>query len=510
MKRRTFVKSATLSLSASALAAIEATRFGGLALAKTAAPDRFSQPFRIPPLDEGTRNGSEVHFKLGIDWGESNFIGNLATPTLGINSQYLGPVLRAKRGDTVSFLIKNKLNEDVALHWHGMKLPAAMDGGPHQAIKPADSWTPRFKINQEASTCWYHAHTHGRTGYQVYHGLAGLFIIDDDVSDALDLPSEYGVDDVPVVIQDRAFHRDGSFRYLGSMHEQMMGMQGDTILVNGVVTPTLKAQRSVIRLRLLNGSNARVYDLAFSDGRPMAIIAADGGFLAKPVLQATLRLAPGERAEIMLDLSDGRDVVLENQQTSGTERGGMMGRGMAMMTGGTGTTQFAIMKIVARSQAEQTLLKLPQELAPLPDWSNVPIAARRKFELEMQMGPRMMMSRMSGGSPFSINGASFDRDTINFQVRKNSFELWQLSNNSMLAHPFHIHNTQFRVLGRTGRSLSATESGLKDTVLVYPGEQVRLLVPFPDYTDPEKPYMYHCHILEHEDGGMMGQFTVDA
>jgi blue copper oxidase len=505
MKRRNFIKSSALGLGGLTLGAGSGlTGLGQDAHAQTPVLDPFSRPFQLPPMDTGKRDGNQLHFDLSVQPGSSNFIGRLDTPTMGINGDYLGPTLRAKRDDNVSFAVKNNLSEVTTLHWHGLVLPAEMDGGPHQVIHPGETWRPEFNIVQNAATFWYHAHTHGRTGAQVYHGLAGMFIVDDDVSQDIDLPTDYGIDDIPVVIQDRAFNRNGSLRYLGSMPDQMRGMHGNFILVNGVVTPTLKAERPLTRLRLLNGSNARIYNLAFNDNRPFAVIAADGGLLAQPELVKGIRLAPGERAEILIDLSDGRDIILRNRPQSQTSGGGMM----QMMDGGN--QAFDIMKIISPTNTGNTLVRLPAELSPLPDWSNANPTSKRQFELEMAMGPRMMMSRMMGGSTMSINGESFDMDVVNIRVRSNTFEIWEIGNNSMLAHPFHIHNTQFKVLARSGRSISATEKGLKDTVLVYPQEKVRLLVPFPEYSDPERPYMYHCHILEHEDAGMMGQFTVEA
>ena len=502
MKRRDFIKSSAYGLSGIALGGSELLGFGASALAQSNSADPFVRDFVTPPLDTGLRDGNQVRFKLNMRKGESNFVGNYTTPTLGINSDYLAPVLRAKKGDRVSFEVSNQLDEVTTLHWHGFVLPAKMDGGPHQVIEPGQTWKPEFDLVQSASTFWFHAHTHELTGNQVYHGLAGMFIVDDDVSLNAGLPIDYGVDDFPVVIQDRAFYRDGSLRYLGSMPDRVRGMLGNVLLVNGVVTPTLKAERPLTRLRLLNGSNARVYNLAFQDGRPFTLIAADGGFLASPLSVNSVSLAPGERAEILVDMSDGREAILRNQPEKQTSRGGMMG-----MMGGGGEQAFSIMKILPPKNLANSIVSIPQELSPLPDWRNVEPVATRQFRLEMAMGPRMMMGR----NAFSINGASMDMDVINVRVKRNTFEIWEVGNASMFLHPFHVHDTQFKVIARSnGRKISATEQGLKDTVQVFPQERVRLLVPFPDHNDAERPFMYHCHILEHEDGGMMGQFTVEA
>ncbi|MCK5923364.1 MAG: multicopper oxidase domain-containing protein, partial [Methylococcales bacterium] len=478
-----------------------------------------SRNFVIPPLNTGKREGKHVHFDLNMQFGDTNFIGNATTPTLGIDGDFLGPVLRAQRGDTVSFAVKNKLDFNTTLHWHGFILPADMDGGPHQEIKPGETWQPEFNIIQPASTNWYHSHQHNQTGEQVYRGLAGMFIVDDEVSLNAGLPTDYGVDDIPVVIQDRSFQKDGSFRYMGSMMDRPHGMIGNTILVNGIVTPTLKAQKQALRLRILNGSNARIYDLAFHDARPFVVIAADGGFLPAPEKTQSIRLAPGERAEILVDLSDGRDAILANRPikaqrgNSGGMMGNMGGRMMGMME--QDQEAFNVMRIQAPANTKQTQIQLPSRMLALPDWQNTPPATTRQFELQMQMGPRMMRAIMSGGKPFSISGASMDMSVVNHRVKANSVELWEISNPSMRAHPFHVHNTQFIVLDRSSsngqsKAITATEKGLKDTVLVSQGETVRILVPFPEYSNSEILYMYHCHILEHEDAGMMGQFTAEA
>jgi bilirubin oxidase len=459
--------------------------------------------FVTPPLAQATRQGSQLTFNLQINTAQQPFFKGINTPTLGINQNYLGPVLRAKRGDTVVINVKNNINEPTTLHWHGMTLPAKMDGGPHQTIASGKTWQSRFQIRQEAATTWYHSHAMHQTGQQVYRGLAGLFIIDDDKSDQLGLPHDYGVDDIPCTIQDRRFDRNGHFSYISTMPDRMMGMQGSTILVNGVVTPTLHAQRSLLRLRLHNGSNARTYHFAFSDGRPFHVIASDCGFLVRPFTTNSIRLAAAERVEILLDVSDKKQVML--QSTASSE--GMM----PMM----GKQQLDIMLIDAR-QAKPSAHKIPKTLRQstlvLDPKKSVTI---RKFELEMGMmgrGGMGMMGRMAGGNNqggmFRINGKSMDINRIDFQVKRNSTEIWEISNASPMPHPFHVHNVQFRVLDRNGKAPHPVETGLKDVVLVHSGEIVRIIMKFPEYSDAKVPYMYHCHILEHEDQGMMGQFVV--
>jgi len=462
----------------------------------------------IPALNTGVRKGNQVSFNLNIKTGETAFFKGLKTPTLGINQSFLGPVLRAKRGDIVNINVSNQFNQISTLHWHGMTLPANMDGGPHQEIKPGKTWNSRFQIRQGASTLWYHSHAMHQTGPQVYYGLAGIFIIDDENSLNSDLPKAYGVDDIPCTIQDRRFNRDGTLAYKTSMPDQMMGMQGSTMLVNGVVDPVLKAKRTLLRLRLHNGSNARTYNLAFNDNRPFHVIASDCGFLSRPFKTNQIRLAVAERVEILVDVSDRKQIMLKSLASSG-------GGGMGMMRMMNNSSEMDILLIDARN-AQQSKHKVPKVLpvsSAHPDSRKA--VTTRKFELEMGMmgrggmmgkGPMGMMR--GGGGMFRINGKSMDKNRIDFQVKRNTTEIWQVSNNSPMAHPFHVHNVQFKVLDRNGKRPHPSETGLKDTVLVNSGETVRIVMRFPEYSDAKVPYMYHCHILEHEDAGMMGQFVV--
>ncbi len=497
--RRTFIKSAGASL----LLPLSTTSL----LAKTS-PAGLNT-FVVPPLNTGVREGNKVSYKLSINSGKTEFFKGVNTPTLGLNQSYLGPVLRAKRGDTISINVENHINDVTTVHWHGMTLPANMDGGPHQSINPNQSWTSTFKVRQEAATLWYHSHAMHKTGPQVYHGLAGMFIIDDEGSDKLGLPDEYGVDDIPCTIQDRRFNQDGTLSYMGSMPDRMMGMKGSIVMVNGVITPTLVAKSTLMRLRLHNGSNARTYNLAFNDGRPFHVIATDCGFLHKSFQTNKVRLAPAERVEILVNVSDRKEIILKS--LAGSSDGGMMP--MMRMMGGD--KELNVMKIDAR-QAKQSVRKIPTVLRNSTlNLDPRAVTSTRQFELEMGMmgggGMGGMMKGMGGGNGggmFRINGKSMDINRIDFQVKANSTEIWEISNASPMAHPFHVHNVQFRILDRNGKRPHPSESGLKDVVLVHGSEKVRIIMKFPEYSDAKVPYMYHCHILEHEDQGMMGQFTV--
>ena len=458
----------------------------------------FNRPLPIPPLLEATPSGE---FKLKVQWGMTSFFDDVETATLGYNGSYLGPTLRMKRGDSVAIHVNNELSQSTTVHWHGMVLPARMDGGPHQKIAPGESWTSSFTVRQRAGTLFYHSHAHGKTGQQVYNGLGGMLIIDDDESLQSGLPSEYGVDDVPVILQDRDFSSEGQFQYLRMMPERMMGKHGDTMLINGAISPVFKAQKPLLRLRLLNASNARFYTLVFSDQRPFQVIASDGGLLQQPQTVSQLVMSPAERYEILVDVSDGKQVMLRSLGGAGNVGQGMM----AMMMGGR-DRDFDLLLIDA-SAVRGKKPSTPEILTRYDDWSKVEIANTRQLDLEMGMGG-MMGGGMMGGGMMRINGKAFDMRRIDFAAKKDSFEVWEIGNPSMMIHPFHIHNTQFRIISRNGQKPLAHEAGYKDTVVVNRDEVVRVLVPTGPYADATRPYMYHCHILEHEDGGMMGQFVV--
>ncbi len=267
----------------------------------------FDQPLRIPPLAEShVQDGVRV-FDLHAQHGISELVPEGPTPTLGYNGSYFGPTLVAERGQRVRVDVTNALDETTTVHWHGMHLPAAADGGPHTPIAPGATWHPEWTIDQPAATLWYHPHPHERTRAQTDAGLAGMFLVRDPEEASLALPREYGVDDIPVIVQDRSFRADGSFE---SGVGDFAGFLGDTIVVNGTVGPFLDVTTERVRLRLLNGSSARMYDFAFADGRSFDLIATDGGLLPVPVPATSIALSPGERAEVVVTMAPGETTTL--------------------------------------------------------------------------------------------------------------------------------------------------------------------------------------------------------
>jgi FtsP/CotA-like multicopper oxidase with cupredoxin domain len=429
----------------------------------------------------------------------------------GISSSYLGPVVRVRSGATIPFRVENRLDEETTLHWHGLLIPSSVDGGPHNVIAPGGVWSPALTIHQPAATAWFHPHPHGSTARQVYAGLAGLLIVSDGADADRGLPATYGLDDLPLILQDKRFGRGGALVYDPGMMELMHGFQGDTLVVNGAIGPVARVPKGYVRLRLLNAANARIFDLRFSDRRPFFVIAGDGGLLAEPVELRSLVIAPAERYEVLVDFADGRPVDLVTAPDAGHGPGMMMPM-MGARSRSAGSVQ-TFMRFEPDQAQKAAVTRLPRQLASLipPDVKSA--VAWRTFELNPMMGMGRMGMGMMGrqgdgmGHTMGINGRSFAMDRIDVTAKLGTAEIWEISAGGMpMAHPFHVHGARFRILSKTRRNPAAHEAGWKDVVLVE--EHAEILVRFDNPAPPRMPFMYHCHILEHEDHGMMGQLAV--
>ncbi|WP_233604203.1 multicopper oxidase family protein [Micromonospora sp. HM5-17] len=444
----------------------------------------FVNRLAIPPLAESRidARGRRV-FDLRAQSGHRDFGQGGSTLTWGYNGDYLGPTLRAKRGEEVVVNVVNGVGEPTTVHWHGMHLPAAMDGGPHQMIRPGATWSPHWRVDQPAATLWYHPHLHGQTEQHVYRGLAGMFILDDDASAGLALPRRYGVDDIPLIVQDRNFDSDGQFDHgrglLGGI-----GILGDTLLVNGTVGPYLDVRTERVRLRLLNGSTARTYDFGFADNRDFALIGTDGGLLEVPYQTPRIQLSPGERAEIVVTVRPGERTVLRSYPP---------GRDMDFVsrriTGGDDA--FDVLELRA-AETLQPAPEVPARLVPVERLDPASAAQARTFHL----------------AGHHINGRRMDPGQLDFAVTRDTTEIWEITKEDGTPHSFHVHDAQFQILSIAGREPPPELRGWKDTILLEAKQEIRIIARFADYADPNMPYMYHCHLLYHEDQGMMGQFVV--
>jgi FtsP/CotA-like multicopper oxidase with cupredoxin domain len=442
----------------------------------------FRNALPVPPIaDSEVVDGVRV-FDLTMQRGSTDFGTGTSYDTLGLDGDYLGPTLRAERGEQVRVDVTNEIGERSTLHWHGMHLPAAMDGGPHQMVEVDQTWSPTWRLDQPAATLWYHPHLHGETADHVYRGLAGLFLVDDEGTASLDLPGEYGVDDVPLVVQDKVLD-DGRLGP-GKGIFNPVGTLGDTLVVNGVVAPYLDVTTERVRLRLLNASSSRVFDFALDDGRPLDLVATDGGLLAAPERLSHVRLSPGERAEVVVQVEPGERAALVSLPTK------VAGDPFQQRYSG-GDDAFDVVELRAADDLAPSP-DVPARLAAPEDLSDDEVAATREFRLST---PR-------------INGRSMDMRRIDEVVEVGSTERWVVTNTDGTPHSFHLHDAQAQVVSYDGGPPPAHLRGRKDTVFLPGPVTVELLVRFDDFTDPDVPYMFHCHVLQHEDDGMMGQFVV--
>jgi len=453
------------------------------AMVDTTGKVEFVAPLAVPPLAESRidEQGRRV-FDLRAQAGGRDFGQGGRTRTWGFNGDYLGPTLRAKRGEQVVVNVANALDEPTSVHWHGMHLPAAMDGGPHQEVRPGATWAPTWTINQPAATLWYHPHPHGQTEKHVYRGLAGLFLLDDDQASGLALPKRYGVDDIPVIVQDRNFDRSGQFDSRAGLGGA--GILGETLLVNGTVGPYLDVTTERVRLRLLNGSTARTYDFGFADGRTVTLVGTDGGLLPAPQAHQRVRLSPGERAEIVVAIRPGERVVLRSFPPD-------LGIGSPFRRLGGGEDTFDVLQLRAAERLDRSA-EVPETLVPLDRIDPATSVTTRQFRL---------LGR-------NINGQKMDMGRIDATITRDTTEIWEVTNADGSPHNFHVHDVQFQVLTVAGRQPPPELRGWKDTIFLAPHTTMRIIMRFTDHADPNVPYMFHCHLLYHEDQGMMGQFVV--
>ncbi|MDH3304387.1 MAG: multicopper oxidase domain-containing protein [Gammaproteobacteria bacterium] len=476
--------------------------------------------------EDGDSQNAEGHYTLravsNVDVTIQAPGTSWVTPMYRYNGMQLPPIISAKRGDEMFLTLVNELADMTTIHWHGSKVPAAEDGGPTEPVSPNAARMYHFTLNQPSGSLWFHPHPHGQTAEQVYRGLAGVLLLSDDVDDELRQGSMVPAiqHDIPILVQDRLFDAETSgVRQLSYSADHMsgFGMMGGVILVNGVELPRLNVETRQYTLRLYNASNSRTYDFAFSDGRMFNIVGSDGGWLPQPIQANNIVLSAGERAAIVVNFAadqPGNRVMLVSQpfmggaatgmtQFQSTEQQGGMGGGHH--SGGHGSEPKVpgegadIMRFDVTVDAVDTVQL----------YERLPEAAEIWSRLEEQAATverSFIMSWSHEPGQFLINGKQYSEDRVDEQVEPGATEIWEITNISPVPHPFHPHAIQWQVLDRNGSQPTGVEQGWKDTVLVKPGERVRIIGRFEPVNVGK--YVYHCHILEHEDAGMMGLFEV--
>ncbi len=503
-----------------------------------------------------------------------------------IAGSYLGPLIHLQKGQKVRINLHNKLAEPTVTHWHGLHVPANMDGHPMYIIDPGEILVYEFEVLNRAGMNIYHPHPHEATAKQVYNGLAGALFVHDEEEAKLELPS--GEYEIPIVIQDRLFDELNQLIYVRGMHDRMTGFYGDRILVNGLPDFKIDVASRAYRLRVLNGSTARIFKLGWDDGTPITVIGVDGGLLEKPETKPYVMLAPGERLDVWADFSgrnEGSQLVMRSLPFSGVlpkmaER--MMGGGMGMMHHNklpVGSDYPIFTARVTKKVSDSP--KLPAQLSKI-NWHPISAVANpdKPVPIGISEGP---MAMLLNGRPYAYNDIQdFERIKVNTIQLMEIFHAHsgggghgkesapasgehgaekqsggmgggmgmmggmkhgdddQKGGQGMMgmghkggmgmmgggmggmgmmmsmAHPIHLHGQQFQIVSRSVSAEAEAdyatvregfiESGLKDVVLVMPGEKVRIIKPFQDF---KGLFMYHCHNLEHEDMGMMRDFLVE-
>ena len=418
-----------------------------------------------------------------------------ATKTYGYDgASFWGPTLILNKGDLVQLNVTNGLSEETTTHWHGLHVPADADGNPHQPIAPGATWSPSFEVRNKAASYWYHPHVHMMTQEQLTYGAGGFIIVRDAEEAALALPRTYGVDDVPLVLTSRRFSADNQF--------DLTTAYGDYLLANGTMNAKVDLPAQVVRLRVLNGEIERAYDLGFDDGRTFYVIGNDGGLLNAPVPVTRVKLYTGERLELLVDLSkDAVGKQLTLQSFNGGQTFGFPG-GEPGTTGGFGSLlndrTFDVLHVGVVASKSGAITAIPATLAHDTYWTSADVTNSRTLAIT-DKGP---------GTPFTFDGASYDPAVFNQTVALNAVEKWTVSNGATFDHAFHIHDVQFKIVARSAGPVGAYEGGWKDTVIVPRNESVSFIAKFDDFASATTPYMYHCHMSNHEDGGLMGQFLV--
>ncbi len=417
------------------------------------------------------------------------------TITGAINGSFWGPTMIWNKNDVITVNVNNQLTDTTTIHWHGMHLPAIMDGGPHQPIPPYTTWSPYWKVDNNAALYWYHPHLHMMAQEQLEMGVGGMIIVRDPIETALNLPRTYSVDDIPLALTDRKFD---------ALNQFVPASYGDSMMTNGTLRAEYNIPAQVVRFRLLDAAIERSYNIGFSDGRTFYVITTDGGLVNAPVPVTRFLLSAGERVEILINCTgqSGTNVDLKafNSELSAQVPGGESFPG-GPLANALGHANFNILHLNIGAATTSPITIIPTTLTTNSFYAETSATITRTVTIsDSAIGP--------GGPTFLINHKFFDMDVLDYHVPLDNIEIWEIKSTSGFGHPFHIHDVEFYILTINGATPPAHQQGWKDVVFVPNGQTVRFIAKFNDYSDSLKPYMFHCHIATHEDLNMMGQFVV--
>ena len=504
----------------------------------------------IPPALSGTT------FNLWLSQTNKQFWASNAAPlsiysngapaiTYGYNGMnFWGPTLIMSNGDFVQINVTNNLVDSTTVHWHGFHIPAIMDGGPHQVVPAGTVWSPSFTVLNSAATYWYHPHLHNTTQKQLTYGAGGFIIVKDAAEAALALPRTYGVDDLPLALTSRRFLTNA---YNGVIPGDQLAVgqytqsdgssstydnYGDIPLVNGTYNAQVVLPPQYVRLRLLNSEIQRGLNLGFSNNVTGStnvtfyVIGNDQGLLNAPIPLTRATMMVGERIELLLNLTTNPpgsaiDLKCYNREINGLlnptpgAQAGFPGteQEATVPTGGDGPenggwlnhTNFTLLHIiVGTNQTAGAVTNLPATLVTNTYWSRNSATSTNNVSITAT-GP---------GAGFTFNNVTYSSTYDNYTIPLNTTQMWTVSAGTIFGHVLHIHDVKFYIVSRSGTQVTSTgtnapyESGWKDTVYVPRTESVSVIAKFDTFASNTNPFMFHCHFLDHEDGGMMGQFLV--
>jgi spore coat protein A, manganese oxidase len=441
----------------------------------------FTLPFRTPPVLNPVRSDSTTdYYQITMQKAQVQILPGLTTEIWGYDGLFPGPTIRQRQGRQSVVRFINNLDINTSVHLHGMTSLPQYDGYATDFIPPG-FYKDYFYSNPNAASLWYHDHTLGQTARNVYMGLAGMYIVQDDAESALNLPQ--GNYDIPLIVQDRQFAPDGSLIFDNQNQNNVMG---DIILVNGVPWPRLEVANRKYRFRVLNASISRSYRLALRNintrlRKDLIVIGTDGGLISAPVNTQDLRLGPGERYDFIIDFSQdplGTQIELQNLPLPGNDYFRNIER---------------IMRFdVVRSEIDDSLV--PSTLRNIEFIPESAAVRTRNFRLDR-------INQM-----WVINDRGWNSNQIDANPQLEEIEIWTFRHPTTTGfHPMHLHSMEAQILDRNGQPPRPYERGWKDVFYVGENETVRVIGRFRPLTGK---FMYHCHNMVHEDFDMMRQFEV--
>ncbi|MBF0785998.1 cell division protein FtsQ [Muribacter muris] len=435
----------------------------------------------IPPLiDVGRGKPIRLEFRSA----QTQFEPNKLVEVWGVNGQYLGPTVRVKSGDFVKLTYSNSLPQPLSINIQGLQAPTAMVGSNQRILAPNRSWSPILSVNQPSCSCWYHADTMLNSAFQLYRGIAGLWLIEDQESRKAALPNKYGVNDIPLILQDQLFNKEG-VQVLDRQAKQFFGKR---LFTNGKASPYVNVPRGWVRLRLVNASLSRTYNLALDNAKPLYLIATGIGMLAEPLEMHSILFAPSERVEVLVDLSEGETVSL----ISGEKRD-LFYSVKQLFSNDDELVDNVVVEL--RPEGLSAALNQMPHLPPLDlNQLNLKISQERKFMLRP-------LDRL-------INQQRFDPKRIDVVAKQGSVERWYLTSNYPIG--FTIQGAKFILETRNRSQVPYHQLAWRDTVWLEQDQEITLLVKFDHTSSEQLPFSFGVSDFMLRDKGAMGQIVVQA